>query len=114
MLLVVDVGNTNTVVGLYEGDELSAHWRLATDNYRTSDELRVFFTMLLKQSGYDPAAVTGCCISGFMKAASPMPAMLPSVWRSTFIRNRAVCCAFPPTLSNCACWRSSPTAASAM
>ena len=63
MLLVVDVGNTNTVVGLYDGDELGAHWRIATDNYRTSDELRVFFTMLLNQSGYDPAAVTGCCIS---------------------------------------------------
>ncbi len=63
MLLVVDVGNTNTVVGLYDGDDLADHWRLATDNYRTSDELRVFFTMLLQQAGYDPAAVTGCCMS---------------------------------------------------
>ncbi len=63
MLLVVDVGNTNTVVGLYDGDELCAHWRIGTDNYRTSDELRVFFTMLLTQSGYDPKSVKGCCIS---------------------------------------------------
>ncbi|MCH8203637.1 MAG: type III pantothenate kinase [Candidatus Hydrogenedentes bacterium] len=63
MLLVVDVGNTNTVIGLYDGDELCAHWRIATDNYRTSDELKVFFTMLLTQSGYDPKSVKGCCIS---------------------------------------------------
>ena len=63
MLLVVDVATTNTVVGLYDGDELADHWRLATENYRTSDELRVFFTMLLQQAGYDPAAVTGCCMS---------------------------------------------------
>ncbi len=63
MLLVIDVGNTNTVVGLYDGDELCEHWRLATDNYRTSDELRVFLTTLLQQGGYDPATLTGCSIS---------------------------------------------------
>lgn len=63
MLLVVDVGNSNTVIGLYDGEELVAHWRLATENYRTSDELRVFLTMLMQQGGHDPQTVTGCCIS---------------------------------------------------
>lgn len=63
MLLVVDVGNSNTVVGLYEEDDLVAHWRMMTTNYRTADELRILFTMLLHEDGFDPKAVDGCCIS---------------------------------------------------
>jgi len=38
MLLVIDVGNTNTVLGLYRGDELVRNWRLTTDKARTADE----------------------------------------------------------------------------
>lgn len=38
MLLVIDVGNTNTAIGLYDGDTLVSDWRLATDRYRTADE----------------------------------------------------------------------------
>ncbi|RLB68145.1 MAG: type III pantothenate kinase, partial [Deltaproteobacteria bacterium] len=38
MLLVIDVGNTNTVLGLYQGKELVRSWRLTTDKARTSDE----------------------------------------------------------------------------
>ncbi len=38
MLLVVDIGNTNTVLGLYEGDRLRADWRLSTHHSRTPDE----------------------------------------------------------------------------
>jgi len=38
MLLVIDVGNTNTVLGLYQGDELKRDWRLTTDESRTVDE----------------------------------------------------------------------------
>ena len=63
MLLVIDVGNSNTVLGLYRGDELQGHWRVGTNNYRTGDELRILFTMLLRAEGVDPAAITGCCIS---------------------------------------------------
>ena len=63
MLLVIDVGNSNTVLGLYEGDTLREHWRVVTHNYRTRDELRILFLMLLSTSGVDPKAVTGCCIS---------------------------------------------------
>ena len=63
MLLVLDVGNSNTVLGLFEGSELRAHWRIVTSNYRTADELRILFTMLLQQSGIAPGAISGCCIS---------------------------------------------------
>lgn len=62
MLLVMDVGNTNTVLGLYAGDTLRADWRVQTGN-RTADELRLLLGMLLQQEGVTPAAVKGCCIS---------------------------------------------------
>ena len=38
MLFVIDVGNTETVLGLYEGETLRTHWRLSSRTYRTSDE----------------------------------------------------------------------------
>jgi len=63
MLLVIDVGNSNTVVGLYRDDELLAHWRIVTTHYRTSDELRVLLMMLLQQDNVNPADINGCCIS---------------------------------------------------
>ncbi len=63
MLLVIDVGNSQTVIGLYEGEELAAHWRVVTANYRTSDEIRILFSMLMSSEGINPAAVSGCCIA---------------------------------------------------
>src|SRR6185436_18119011 len=41
MLLVVDVGNTNTVLGVFDGSELRAHWRIETRTRRTGDEYAV-------------------------------------------------------------------------
>jgi type III pantothenate kinase len=63
VLLVMDVGNSNTVIGLYEGEHLRAHWRVCTGNYRTLDELRLLFAMLLQHEGRDLKAIRGCCIS---------------------------------------------------
>src|SRR5262245_3651767 len=58
MLLAVDVGNTQTVLGLYEDGELAEHWRLASDRTRTGDELGVLLGGLL-----DPDGVDGVCLS---------------------------------------------------
>ena len=58
MLLAIDVGNTQTVLGLFDGAELREHWRLATDRERTGDELGVLITGLL-----DPESVDGICLS---------------------------------------------------
>lgn len=63
MLLVMDVGNSHTVIGLYDNDTLRGHWRIVTTNYRTGDELRILFAMLLHQDGIHPASITGCCIA---------------------------------------------------
>jgi type III pantothenate kinase len=46
-LLAVDVGNTNTVLGLYEGEALQRHWRLTTRSDATSDEIALFVRGLL-------------------------------------------------------------------
>ena len=58
MLLAVDVGNTQTVLGMYSGVELVDHWRLATERTRTGDELGVLLAGLL-----DPESVDGICLS---------------------------------------------------
>jgi type III pantothenate kinase len=50
MLLTIDVGNTNTVLGVFSGDEVIEHWRIATDPVRTADELAVILQGLLGQS----------------------------------------------------------------
>ncbi|GLW10287.1 type III pantothenate kinase [Microtetraspora sp. NBRC 13810] len=50
MLLTIDVGNTHTVLGLFEGEEVIEHWRIATDARRTADEIAVVLQGLLAQS----------------------------------------------------------------
>jgi type III pantothenate kinase len=51
MLLAVDVGNTQTVIGMFERTELTQHWRLATRGEQTADEMALVFTGLLNQVG---------------------------------------------------------------
>jgi len=63
MLFVMDVGNSHTVFGMYDGDRLGAHWRVATGHYRTADELRMLLTVLFQQEGVSRRDVRGCCIS---------------------------------------------------
>src|SRR5690349_3414062 len=50
MLLTIDVGNTNMVLGVFEGEEVVEHWRIATDPARTADELAVVLQGLIGQS----------------------------------------------------------------
>jgi type III pantothenate kinase len=58
MLLAVDVGNTQTVFGLYDGPELGERWRIATEAQRTGDELGALLADFL-----DFAALDGICLS---------------------------------------------------
>ncbi len=53
MLLTIDVGNTQTVLGLFEGTELLHHWRIATNAERTSDELALLVSELLALRGIE-------------------------------------------------------------
>ncbi|MGH9226733.1 MAG: type III pantothenate kinase [Acidimicrobiales bacterium] len=63
MLLAIDAGNTQTVVGLYDGDKLLEPWRLATDAERTSDEHALIIRQLLDLQAATFAEVTGIVVS---------------------------------------------------
>jgi type III pantothenate kinase len=64
MLLAIDVGNTETVVGLFNGTELADHWRIATDAERTSDELALMIAQFLGFHGFSfDDVVSGVAIS---------------------------------------------------
>ncbi|NJP67904.1 type III pantothenate kinase [Streptomyces spiramenti] len=47
MLLTIDVGNTHTVLGLFDGEDIVEHWRISTDARRTADELAVLLQGLM-------------------------------------------------------------------
>jgi len=63
MLLAIDVGNTHTVLGLFDGDGIRAHWRVATRKDATPDEMGVLLRELFAGAGIDPAAVSGMIVS---------------------------------------------------
>lgn len=63
MLLVIDVGNTNTVLGLYEGQKLAHHFRIATHRGGTSDEYGTLMAQLVERRGVDPKAVTSSILA---------------------------------------------------
>ena len=63
MLLAIDVGNTNTVIGAFEGTTLKNHWRLQTNQSRTADEYGILLRQLFELSGMDPATVTAVAIA---------------------------------------------------
>jgi len=51
LLLALDVGNTNTVVGLFDGEKLQAHWRMTTKMQRTADEIGLWLRQLMEWAG---------------------------------------------------------------
>ena len=63
MLLTVDVGNTNTVLGVFRGEELIANWRLTTARQQTVDEYGVLMRNLFTLAGLDQSSISGVIIS---------------------------------------------------
>jgi len=63
MLLVIEVGNTNTKIGVYDGPRLLVSWRLTTRREQTSDEYGLFIETLLRTRGLAPSDVRGAAIS---------------------------------------------------
>jgi type III pantothenate kinase len=58
MLLAVDVGNTQTVIGLYDGEVLKEHWRIATERHRTGDELSALLARFVEFEELDGVVVS--------------------------------------------------------
>lgn len=63
MLLAIDIGNTNIVMGLYDGKELLEHWRIATEKNRTADEYGILLRQLLRASNRERKVVKHVIVS---------------------------------------------------
>jgi type III pantothenate kinase len=63
MLLVVDVGNSHTVSGVFSGDKLVAEWRLKSDRDRTGDELAIRYHSLFQMADIKQGSITGFIVS---------------------------------------------------
>lgn len=63
ILVVVDVGNTNTVFGVYRGDDLIASFRLSSDTERTADEYGAMLLPLFGRAGIDPSSASAVVVS---------------------------------------------------
>ena len=62
MIVVFDVGNTETTIGLFDQDDLAAHWRLMTDVSRTPDEFGVLLCTLLRSADIDCSRLSGAAV----------------------------------------------------
>ncbi len=71
MLLVFDIGNTNTVVGVYRGTELEFNWRIATDRQKTVDEYGILMKSLFEFHGIEMKSVKGIAISSVVPPLTP-------------------------------------------
>ncbi|MDH3540306.1 MAG: type III pantothenate kinase [Acidimicrobiia bacterium] len=70
MLLVIDVGNTETVLGVFDGAELAAHWRVTTVRGRTHDEYRLLLGGVLQMEGYTRSELSGVAVSSVVPPAT--------------------------------------------
>ena len=72
MLLTIDVGNTQTVLGLHDGEEVVGHWRLTTNAEQTEDELRISLHALLEVDGLAWSNITGVAVSSVVPELTHM------------------------------------------
>jgi len=63
MILTIDVGNTNTLFGLYDGDALTHHWRINTNRDRMPDEYGIMLLNFFTFEGLEPSDVEGVCMA---------------------------------------------------
>jgi type III pantothenate kinase len=70
MLLALDAGNTEITIGLFQGENLSAHWRLTTNTERTPDEWGVVLGSFLVQAGHSPNEVRAAVLASVAPAVT--------------------------------------------
>lgn len=63
MLFAIDVGNTNIVLGVFDGERLTQSWRLATMRERTADEMGILVTRLFERAGIGVTSIDGIILS---------------------------------------------------
>ncbi|MGD0584515.1 MAG: type III pantothenate kinase [Oryzomonas sp.] len=82
MLLAIDVGNSNIVLGIYDGSQLIRNWRLSTDKSRTSDEYAVLLHSLFGQAGLGFASINAAIISSVVP---PLTGVMEAIAHDFFI-----------------------------
>ena len=75
-LLVIDVGNTHSVMGLYTGETLAAHWRFSSKLPRTEDELWILLSMWMEEAGFKAMDLGGVAISSVVPSLNNVLAKL--------------------------------------
>ena len=73
MLLAIDMGNTQTAMGLFDGDELVQSWRMPTDRSYTADEIHVRLMGFFKMYGLSLDAVDAVAFAGVVPAHCGRP-----------------------------------------
>jgi type III pantothenate kinase len=71
VVILVDVGNTNAVFGIFDGDTLKAHFRLSTDPERTADEYAALILPLLERDGLEAGTCEAVMISSVVPTLTP-------------------------------------------
>src|SRR5213594_2912739 len=80
-LLVIDVGNTNTVLGVFQGKALKAQWRLATNRAQTADEYGILIRNLFNLDGIEAGDISGIMIASVVP---PLNALLEEMAEKYF------------------------------
>jgi type III pantothenate kinase len=70
MLLCIDIGNTNIKLGLFEGEHMCCHWRIATNRNRLADEYAMLVMELFESRGIEIPQITGCAVSSVVPILS--------------------------------------------
>jgi type III pantothenate kinase len=71
MLLCIDIGNTNIKLGLFDGETMCCHWRIATQRDRLADEYAMLLLSLFAVQRLDNSQINGCAISSVVPGLTP-------------------------------------------
>lgn len=80
LLLTIDAGNTNTVLGVHEGSVLRAHWRLTTRREQTADEYGILVRNLFTASGIEPGQIAGVALASVVPPLTSVLVALSRVY----------------------------------
>ena len=72
MLLAIDIGNSNIVWGVFDGDKLLVDWRVSTDHAKTTDEYAILLLDLLRVEGISPERMDGVILSSVVPPLTPL------------------------------------------
>jgi type III pantothenate kinase len=72
LMMGIDIGNTNTVIGLFEGKKLVRHWRMRTEDDKTADEYGLLLWSMFQAAGMPQPRVSGAVLSSVVPPMTPI------------------------------------------